>query len=390
MDRHTPEQRRANMQAIRSKDTKIELLLRKELWRRGLRYRKNCRDLPGTPDIVFGPAKVAVFCDSEFWHGFDWENRKDQIKSNRDFWITKIERNIQRDEEINKKLANLGYTVIRFWGKEININVIACADRVEYYLGKNNPSILVSPRQVNRVGCDDRLTPYAEWNRSKVNYCIYCGEPADTREHIPPKVFLDDVLPPDFSPTLPACADCNGGFSNGEEYVACTIDYLKSRTVAGYSMKKKTIARIKRNSVLAKTVKQQFQTEGDRDYIEIDNIEMFREIMTKLAKGHACYQLDSLWFSDEPAISFYFSFQLDDAAYHSFNAAPVMEIMPELGSRSCDEIVFINTDSGDIPCYSWNVIQEGRYRYLAYCDREGSVCVRIVIDEFFFCSVQFN
>jgi DNA mismatch endonuclease (patch repair protein) len=135
MDKLTPEQRHRNMQAIRSKDTKIELILRKELWRRGLRYRKNCKDLPGHPDIVFKGGKVAVFCDSEFWHGYDWENRKDSIGTNREFWISKIEYNMRHDEDINGKLSDLGYTVIRFWGKDIIKTPGICADRIEEALG---------------------------------------------------------------------------------------------------------------------------------------------------------------------------------------------------------------------------------------------------------------
>jgi len=131
MDTHTPEQRRRNMQAVRSKDTKIEIMLRNELWRRGLRYQKNRRELPGCPDIVFKGRRVAVFCDSEFWHGYDWENQKDCIKSNRDFWIPKIERNIARDKEVGSMLRDLGYTVIRFWSREIEKDVVACADKIE-------------------------------------------------------------------------------------------------------------------------------------------------------------------------------------------------------------------------------------------------------------------
>lgn len=131
MDNHTPEQRRKNMQAIRSKDTKIEIMLRNELWRRGLRYQKNRKELPGCPDIVFKGKRVAVFCDSEFWHGYDWKNQKDRIKSNRDFWIPKIERNIDRDAEVNTMLHKIGYIVIRFWSDEIKKDVVACADQIE-------------------------------------------------------------------------------------------------------------------------------------------------------------------------------------------------------------------------------------------------------------------
>lgn len=106
-------------------------MLRNELWRRGLRYQKNRRELPGCPDIVFKGKRVAVFCDSEFWHGYDWDKQKDRIKSNRDFWIPKIERNIARDLEVNSLLGDMGYTVIRFWSKDIKKDVSACADKVE-------------------------------------------------------------------------------------------------------------------------------------------------------------------------------------------------------------------------------------------------------------------
>jgi len=116
------------MQAIRSKDTSIEIMLRKELWSRGIRYRKNCKNIPGHPDIAFIGKKVAVFCDSEFWHGYDWEHRKEDIHSNRDFWIKKIERNMERDREVNSILEKQGWIVLRFWGKDIKNNTERCAD----------------------------------------------------------------------------------------------------------------------------------------------------------------------------------------------------------------------------------------------------------------------
>ncbi|MBR4504987.1 MAG: very short patch repair endonuclease [Candidatus Methanomethylophilaceae archaeon] len=127
----TPEQIHYNMSRIRGKDTGIELALRKELWSRGLRYRKNYRGAEGTPDIAFPGVKVAVFCDSEFWHGRDWEERKGTIKSNRDYWIPKIERNIQRDSEVDDALRRDGWVVIRFWGEEIDKRLSWCADIVE-------------------------------------------------------------------------------------------------------------------------------------------------------------------------------------------------------------------------------------------------------------------
>lgn len=135
MDNHTPEQRHKNMQAVKNKNTKIEVLLRKELWSRGLRYQKNSKKVFGNPDIVFIGKKVAVFCDSEFFHGYDWKNKQKEIKSNRDFWIPKIERNMQRDKEVNETLEKSGWTVLRFWGNDIKKNVDDCADKIETALG---------------------------------------------------------------------------------------------------------------------------------------------------------------------------------------------------------------------------------------------------------------
>ena len=120
-----------NMSRIKCKDTAIEVLLRKELWQRGLRYRKNSKKVFGKPDIVFISKKIAVFCDSEFWHGYDWENRKHDFKKNQDFWIPKIERNIQRDCEVNEHLQSEGWLVLRFWGKDLKKNLSACADEIE-------------------------------------------------------------------------------------------------------------------------------------------------------------------------------------------------------------------------------------------------------------------
>lgn len=131
MAKKTPEQVSYNMKQIKNKGSEIEVLLQKELWRRGLRYRKNVKKIEGKPDIAFIGKKIAVFCDSEFWHGYDWENRKNDIKSNQDFWIPKIERNIQRDIEVTQKLRSDGWVVLRFWGKEIKKNLSECADKVE-------------------------------------------------------------------------------------------------------------------------------------------------------------------------------------------------------------------------------------------------------------------
>ena len=120
------------MKAVRHKDSKIELLLRKELWSRGLRYRKNVKSIYGKPDIAFIGKKIAVFCDSEFWHGYAWEIYQEDFQSNQNFWIPKIERNMQRDLEVNEKLRSDGWIVLRFWGREILKHTEQCADQIEH------------------------------------------------------------------------------------------------------------------------------------------------------------------------------------------------------------------------------------------------------------------
>lgn len=133
MDNLTREQRRKNMQHIRSKDTGIEVKLRKTLWSKGYRYRKNDSRLPGKPDIVLTKYRIAIFCDSEFFHGKDWEVLKPRLErgDNSEYWIGKISRNRERDDEVNKRLLFEGWTVIRFWGKDIQKNIGECMKVIE-------------------------------------------------------------------------------------------------------------------------------------------------------------------------------------------------------------------------------------------------------------------
>ena len=137
MDRISPEQRRKNMQAVRCKDTDIEVALRKLLWAKGYRYRKNCSKIYGKPDIAFPGKKVVVFCDSEFWHGYNWEEMKHKIHSNRKFWIEKIENNIKRDKAVNDYFSKKGWTILRFWGKSIKNNPSACLQKIESALRRD-------------------------------------------------------------------------------------------------------------------------------------------------------------------------------------------------------------------------------------------------------------
>ncbi len=134
MDKLTKAQRRKNMQAVKNKGSKIENLLSKALWAKGFRYRKNDKKVFGKPDLTFGRKKVAIFVDSEFWHGKDWSKKKYEHKTNIEFWHKKIERNIDRDKEVNKELKQKGWNVFRFWGQEIINDVEGCVTKVEKVL----------------------------------------------------------------------------------------------------------------------------------------------------------------------------------------------------------------------------------------------------------------
>ena len=131
----TTKERSKLMSKIRGKDTKPELSLRKALWAKGIRYRKNYKKLEGNPDIYISKAKLAIFIDGEFWHGYNWEEKKQKIKSNREYWIPKIERNMVRDQENAQKLEYAGITVLRFWEHEIKKDLEGCLARVIGKLG---------------------------------------------------------------------------------------------------------------------------------------------------------------------------------------------------------------------------------------------------------------
>lgn len=123
--------RSENMKRIKSKDTSIEIMLRKALWKKGYRYRKNCKDVFGKPDLCFKGKKLAVFCDSEFWHGKYLLESKYISKTNRKFWIEKLEKNIEQDKTVNMKLKENGWTVLRFWESNIRKNTDKCVEIFE-------------------------------------------------------------------------------------------------------------------------------------------------------------------------------------------------------------------------------------------------------------------
>ena len=129
------------MQAVKSTGSKIERKLALALWHRGHRYRLNMKNVYGKPDICFKGLKIAVFCDSEFWHGKNWDQKKLEHKSNIDFWHQKIERNMLRDKEVNAYLLKTGWKVLRFWGKDIEKDLVSCINEIEEAINERKNEI---------------------------------------------------------------------------------------------------------------------------------------------------------------------------------------------------------------------------------------------------------
>lgn len=131
---NTTAERSKNMSKIRSKNTQPEILLRKALWSEGIRYRLNVAKLPGKPDIVINKFKLVIFVDGSFWHGYKWDEKKLKIKSNKEYWLKKIERNIERDNENNIALQKAGYTVLRFWDHQVKNDIGTCISIIKNFI----------------------------------------------------------------------------------------------------------------------------------------------------------------------------------------------------------------------------------------------------------------
>lgn len=140
MGQRPPEVVSKNMSRIRSSDTEIEKIVRSKLWSQGYRYRKNYSKLPGKPDIVFTREKVAVFCDSDFWHGREWATLKKRLRTNSDYWIPKIEKNRKRDAEVSLQLGLIGWKVLRFWETDIKKDCDSCIREITSTLEERRTS----------------------------------------------------------------------------------------------------------------------------------------------------------------------------------------------------------------------------------------------------------
>ena len=132
----TDEATSKRMANVKLKRGETEVALASKLWAKGFRYRLNYKKLPGSPDIAILKYNIAVFVDGEFWHGFEWETRKPKLKRNREYWIEKIEENIDRDKRVEDQLTSIGWTPIRFWSKEVKADTDKCIEKIENLIQK--------------------------------------------------------------------------------------------------------------------------------------------------------------------------------------------------------------------------------------------------------------
>ena len=156
-DTHSPSQRHANMAAIRSADTKPEIVLRHELWRRGFRYRVNDRRLPGSPDVVLPRYRTVVFVNGCFWHGHKGCSKYTVPKSNTEFWTAKVARNQARDQEVWRKLEAHGWAVVIVW--ECELDKAHLADTIDRVSSEiiHNGELLLESKAARRASRADYL-----------------------------------------------------------------------------------------------------------------------------------------------------------------------------------------------------------------------------------------
>ncbi|MHB8156547.1 MAG: hypothetical protein ACYDEQ_04045 [Desulfocucumaceae bacterium] len=196
-------------------------------------------------------------------------------------------------------------------------------------------------------------------DKRQTDHCVYCGSATGTRDHIPSKVFLDKPYPTNL-PVVPACESCNNGFSKDEEYVACLIECVSQGSVLEETMQREKIKRIlKQRPALAERMKQAHKTDGSKILFSFE-FDRLKNIILKLACGHAAYDLNEPMYHNEPySIGFTPLESIPKDIRRSFETPPKVSILPEIGSRAMQRLIM--TFPGPT---GWIIVQPGRYRYL--------------------------
>lgn len=234
---------------------------------------------------------------------------------------------------------------------------------------------------------DKRLLELLKYNKKGDFKCVYCYEKADTREHIPSKIFLNEPYSNNLA-ILPACFNCNNSYSDKEQYLACLIDYLQYKL---YNLETVQRSKIQKTFISKPHIKDELEkstiyaNDGKLNYIEY-NHDKIQAILLKLSIGHATYSLSRIHLDKPDIINYKFLPELSDEELHNFNSEVMCDVSPEIGARSFDNIVITNDG---IPIVTWNIVQDNQYKFLAY-ESKTSMNIRIVIGEFLYAEVIWN
>lgn len=239
-------------------------------------------------------------------------------------------------------------------------------------------------RQYKRPGMDGGQGYYTQVNKNSENGCIYCSKVATTREHIPSKAFLYEPFPENL-PVVPACLDCNNSFSLDEQYVSYYLEVMKTYVYNNYVMDSKIETKLSSDTRIRERIKKQINIVDNKIHFKYEEDRLVN-VMTKLAKGHAAYEIDHLNFDDEPKISYSFIFEMNEEKLQEFNDFPMMNKLPEVGSRIGQHILIATAENGDVfSFFEWVTVQENQYRYCVYINSEGFPFVKFCIGEILFC-----
>lgn len=231
---------------------------------------------------------------------------------------------------------------------------------------------------------DSRVKPFIFKNKRQNSLCVYCGEEATTREHLPSKVFFEHRDQIDFS-ILPACKKCNNNFSYHEKYLACYIEFLKSKIYnKDYKIRESIKNTLLKDHFIANKIKNQFKQISGMKYEVSQDTESIEIVLMKLAKGHMAYEMNEIFLDEPKHFSYKFLHDMTKKELLAFNRPVVSEIIPEIGSRLTEYLIL--TEDGKV-LYPWRTISEGEYRFMNFTDKKHSG-VKFVINEVLFCKVM--
>lgn len=231
---------------------------------------------------------------------------------------------------------------------------------------------------------------YTNWEKGRQNGCIYCGKTAGTREHVPSKSLLIEPFPENL-PTIPACFECNNGFSADEEYFICFLEVLKSKVYVNYLISEHVSSILSKKESLHQLIESQIFSKDGYIYPSFD-ADRFTRIITKLAIGHAGYEYDDSNFDGATGLWFEFASNISEEYKAEFESPKLLDVIPEISSRfSCNACIIQNVDSGEAFALSdWISVQDKRYSYNVSLNDSGGVSVKMIILDFLYCQVDFE